>query len=172
MPGDDPRSLRDFFLRLNGPVSYFSVGLVLLMMLTIVYDVFARLVFRAPTLWMIDVNEYMLVYMTFVPAAWILLRDGHVKVELVFERLRPRTQRVVTLLTDLLGVFYCVILAWQGWLMAWEAYDKGHQFSTALSVPQFLVFVIIPLGSAWLGLAFLARLWTRARDGLRARDPK
>lgn len=151
------------FLRLNAAFSYISAALILLMMLTVVYDVIARLVFRAPTLWVIDVNEYMLVYLTFVPAAWILLRDGHVKVELVVERLTPRTQRVIGIAGDVMALFYCVILAWQGWLVAWTAYEHGYRFSTALSAPQFPIFVIIPIGAAWLGVAFLLRLVTGGR---------
>ncbi len=148
------------FVRVNAVLSHVSALLIALMMLTVVYDVIARLAFRAPTLWVIDINEYLLVYVTFIPAAWILLRDGHVKVEIVVSRLQPRTQRVMGVVTDLMGLFYCAILTWQGWLVAWAALEKGYRFSTALSFPQFPVFVIIPLGAAWLGLAFLIRLWS------------
>ncbi len=157
-------------LRLNVPVSYGAAALTLLMMLTVIYDVVARLAFRAPTLWVIDINEYMLVYLTFIPAAWILLKDGHVKVEILISRFRPQAQRVTGFITDLMGLLYCVILTWQGWLVAWEAYQHDYRFSTALSAPQFPVFVIIPIGSAWLGLAFLARLWTSCSQGLRAAE--
>jgi len=139
-----------------------TAALTVLMMLSVVYDVVARLVFRAPTLWVIDINEYMLVYLTFIPAAWILLRDGHVKVELVVDRLTPRTRRIMGFTGDLMGLVYCVILTWTSWNVAWDAYKGGYRFSTALALPQFPVFVIIPIGAAWLGLAFLARLWGAA----------
>jgi len=131
-------------------------------MLSVVYDVLARFIFRAPTLWVIDVNEYLLVYATFVPAAWILLRDSHVKVELAVSRLGPRARRVMDAFANFAGLAYCVILAWQGWLVAWHAYQAGYRFSTALAAPQFPVYVIIPLGAAWLGLAFLFKLLTPA----------
>ncbi len=150
------------FLRLNAIFSYISAALILFMMLSVVYDVIARLAFHAPTLWVIDINEYLLVYVTFIPAAWILQRDGHVKVEIVVSRLQPRTQRVMGVVTDLVGLFYCAILTWEGWLVARDALAKGYRFSTALSFPQFPVFVIIPLGAAWLGLAFLVRIWSEA----------
>lgn len=146
------------FQRLNAPVGYASAILILLMMLTVVYDVIARLAFRAPTLWVIDINEYMLVYATFIPAAWLLARDEHVKVEIVFDRLPRGTQRVVTFITDLLGLGYCVILTWQGGKVTWEAFHHAYRFSTAISLLQYPIFVIIPLGSAWLAVAFLARL--------------
>jgi TRAP-type C4-dicarboxylate transport system permease small subunit len=160
------------FRRLNAPFSFVAAALTALMMLTVVYDVIARLVFRAPTLWVIDVNEYMLVYLTFVPAAWILLKDGHVKVELVVDRLGPGPRRILSLFGDLMGLLYCVVLTWQSWLVAWDAFRGGYQFSTALSMPQFPVFVIIPIGSAWLGLAFLLRLCTPGSAQLGAEASK
>lgn len=164
----DPQRPVRFLLRLNAPFSFVAAALTALMMLTVVYDVIARLVFNAPTLWVIDANEYMLVYLTFVPAAWILLRDHHVKVELVVDQLTPRARRIMGFLGDLMGLAYCVVLTWQSWLVSWEAYRQGYRFSTALALPQFPIFVIIPIGAAWLGLAFLVRLWAGASDGFRA----
>ena len=167
----DPHRPVRFLLRLNAPFSFVAAVLTALMMLTVVYDVIARLVFQAPTLWVIDVNEYMLVYLTFIPAAWILLRDNHVKVELVVERLRPRPRRILALFGDLMGLAYCVILTWQSWLVTWDAYRGGYRFSTAIAFFQYPVFVIIPIGAAWLGLAFLVRLWARAGGGLGTSAP-
>ncbi len=152
------------FARVNAGLAHVTSFAVALMMLTVVYDVVARLAFRAPTLWVLDINEYLLVYVTFIPAAWILLRDSHVKVDLVFSRLRPRTQRVTQFITDLMGLSYCVVLAWQSWLVARDALRGGYRFSTALSFPQFPVFIIIPLGAAWLAVAFLVRLWSAVSE--------
>ena len=164
----DAHGVMRLLLRLNAPLGYVSSILLLLMMLSVIYDIVARLVFHAPTLWVIDINEYMLVYLTFLPAGWILLKDGHVKVELVTSRLGPRTQRVMGFITDLLGLLYCVILTWQSWRVTSEALQHDYRFSTALSLPQSPIFAIIPIGSAWLALAFLARLWTAWSQGIRA----
>lgn len=164
----DPQHLLRFLLRLNGPFSYAAALLTMLMMLSVVYDVIARVAFQAPTLWVIDLNEYMLVYLTFIPAAWILLRGGHVKVELVVDRLAPRARRIFELLGDLMGLVYCVILTWQSWLVTVDAYRGGYRFSTAIAFLQYPVFAIIPLGAAWLGLAFLVRLWIGLRGVARA----
>jgi TRAP-type mannitol/chloroaromatic compound transport system permease small subunit len=132
--------------------------LVLGIMLSIVYDTTARLFFSAPTLWVLDANEYLLVYLTFVPAGWILTRGGHVRVEILVQRLSARRQRTMDLLGSLLGVIYCAILAWQAWLVAWEAYENGYRFSTALALPRFPILVVIPIGAAWLGLGFLIKI--------------
>jgi TRAP-type C4-dicarboxylate transport system permease small subunit len=110
---------------------------VLLMMLSVVYDVVARAVFGAPTVWVPDFNEYALVFLTFIPAAGILLRGGHVRVEIVMSRLTFSGQRRLDIFSQLLGVAYCAILGWQGASM----------------------LGIIPVGSLWLAVAFAVRAW-------------
>lgn len=156
-------SLNRAFDRTNRVLGYFSAAFVVVMAVTVLYDVFARLLFRAPTIWVIDINEYLLVYLTFVPAAWILMNDHHVKVEIVTSRLGPAPQRRLRVVTDVMGLLYCVVLAWQSWVVAWHAFENGYRFSTALNLPKFPVLVIIPLGAAWLGLAFVFRILAAPR---------
>ncbi len=143
-------------------LGYIAGALILVMMLTVVYDVLARHIFNAPTLWMIDLNEYLLPYVTFIPAAWILLKDGHVGVTLLVDRMQPRSQRKMRVATDILGLGYSAVMAWQGWLMALESLRAGHRFPTIYMWPRFPVYVIIPIGFALLCLAFLIRLLAAA----------
>lgn len=157
--------LNHVFRETNRVLSYVSAGFVVVMAVSILYDVFARLIFHAPTIWVIDMNEYLLVYLTFVPAAWILMSDQHVKVELLTSRLEPIPQRRLRFATDALGLLYCVVLAWQSWVVAWHAFENGYRFSTALNFPKFPVLVVIPIGAAWLGLAFAFRLCGASRRG-------
>ncbi len=146
------------FDRANRALSAVAAAFVVVMTVSVLYDVFARLLFRAPTIWVIDMNEYLLVYLTFVPAAWILMNDHHVKVELVTARLKAPAQRRLRVVTDIFGLLYCVVLAWQGWAVAWHALENGYRFSTALNFPKFPVLIIIPIGAAWLALGFVFRI--------------
>lgn len=163
--GGTLEKLNHVFQGTNRVLSYVSAGIVVVMAVSILYDVFARLIFHAPTIWVIDMNEYLLVYLTFVPAAWILMNDRHVKVELLTSRLEPAPQQRLRFATDVLGLIYCVILTWQSWVVAWHALEHGYRFSTALNFPKFPALVVIPVGAAWLGLAFAFRLCAAPRRG-------
>jgi len=158
-------AINRIFRKTNQVLSYTSAGFVVIMVISILYDVFARWFFHLPTIWVIDMNEYLLVYLTFVPAAWILMNDHHVKVELLTSRLNSRTRQRLRFVTDTLGFLYCIVLAWQGWLVAWYAFERSYRFSTALSFPKFPVLVIIPIGAAWLSLAFILRFLTAVSSG-------
>lgn len=165
-------TLNRAFDRTNRVLGYVSASFVVVMALTVLYDVFARLLFHAPTIWVIDINEYLLVYLTFVPAAWILMNDNHVKVEILTARLAPAPRRRLRVVTDVLGLVYCAVLAWQSWVVAWHAFENGYRFSTALNLPKFPVLVIIPIGAAWLGLAFVMRILAPPPTGADAAPEK
>lgn len=162
----DTDRARNVFLRLNATFKYAGAGLVLWMMLSIVYDVIARKLFRAPTAWVVDVSAYAIVYVTFLLAAGLLASDRHIKVDAVVSQMRSRARRVLGFAMDLMALCYCVILTWQSWLVAWEAFQRDFRFSTVVGIPQFPVLVVIPVGSAWLCVAFLVRLSSMARQGV------
>lgn len=144
--------------RINGFLMWPSMFLVSLMLGTVVYDVMARTLFNRPVMWIADINEYMVVYMAFVPAGLILMMDGHIKITLVTERLGLRSRRVSQTLVNLLGLFYTTILMWQSWMMAWDTYTLQSVFPTAVGLPQFPVKVIIPIGAGWLVFNFIVKL--------------
>jgi len=143
---------------INGFLMWPSMLLVAMMLVTVVYDVMSRTFFNKPSLWIGDINEYMVVYMAFVPAGLILMMDGHVKITLVTERLGLRSRRASQTLVNLLGLFYTTILMWQSWMMAWDTYTTKALFNTPIGLPQFPVKVIIPIGAGWLVFLFIVKL--------------
>ena len=149
------------------PLRYAAAAIVAFMMLSVMYDIVARQVFSAPTLWINELAEYSLVYLTFLPAAGILLRDGHVKLELLMMALGPRRRAALGFVADVLGVVYCVLLAWYSATFTYDAFERDFRFSTAWAPLQSPIYVIIPIGSALLVLAYAVRLLLRTRGEFR-----
>ena len=52
--------------------------------------------------WMVETTEYMLLYITFLGAAWVLRKEGHVKMDLLLSRFKPRDQDTVNIITSIL----------------------------------------------------------------------
>ena len=67
--------------------------LILVMLASVVYDIIARYFFNSPSLWVVDFNEYLLVYMTFLPISWLMLKDRHIRVTMLVDRLSPCKRR-------------------------------------------------------------------------------
>ena len=85
-------------------LAYLSALLILSMSLWITYDVVTRNLFGWASPWAFDLSEYSLVWMTFLAAPWILLRDGHVRVEILIDALGPRPQRAIGIAVSAVGL--------------------------------------------------------------------
>lgn len=74
------------------------------------YEVVARYVFRAPTEWSYDLT-YMLYGTLFVmAAAWVLSTNRHVRIDVLYTKLRPRTQGIVDAILYLVLFFPAIIV--------------------------------------------------------------
>lgn len=137
---------------------------LLFMVLTICYDVVMRYVFVAPTTWSLEVNTFLIVFLAVLPAADALFADAQLRIGFIAERLPAGAQRVLRVLTGVLGIGFCLIMVWKGGQMSLQALQYDERMSSALGTPMVIPYLFLPIGFAVLGLAFLARL-LRPEDG-------
>ncbi len=135
------------------------VVLLIFMMLAVSTEVVMRYFLNRPPIWVIEVTEYSLLYITFLGAAWLLRKEGHVKVDLVLTRLKPGTQAFLNATTSALCAIACLILAWYGVKVTWDHFQTGYFLSTILRPPSFAIVLIIPVGSFLLFIQFLRRMY-------------
>jgi TRAP-type C4-dicarboxylate transport system permease small subunit len=140
---------------------------ILFVMFSICYEVVVRYFDLQPPTWVTEVTEYLLLYITFLGAPWVLKEDGHVRVDIVIGRLQWKTQKAFDLGTSLIGMLICGVLVWYGTKTAWELFERGIPVIKTLAVPKFLLVGIIPVGSVFLIAEFLRRarrFWTAFRQ--------
>ena len=99
----------DFFAFLAALIITGMVGVLL-------YEVFMRYVIHRPPAWAWEICECMLLLVTFLGAAWLLRRKGHVSVDIVFSRLGMKTRTVVGILTSFLAMFICFLITYNLYL--------------------------------------------------------
>jgi len=72
-----------------------SAWLIPILIGELVYDTIARYLFNAPTEWSYDIS-YMLYGAVFMGgAAYTLLLDEHVRIEVIYEKVSPRTRAII-----------------------------------------------------------------------------
>jgi TRAP-type C4-dicarboxylate transport system permease small subunit len=137
------------------------------MALWITYEVLMRYFLERPTIWAVDLSEYAMLWAAFLAAPWVLRREGHVRVEVFVERMTPGAQRAVGVATSLLGVVVCAVLTWQGAATVWNFYARGLVVAREWQVPQWIVYLAIPIGAALLTVEFVRRTlrYVGAREG-------
>ena len=153
--------------RLLAALAFLGALLMGGMALWITYEVLMRYLFQSPTFWAVDLSEYAMLWAAFLAAPWVLQREGHVRVEVFVERANPARQRALGVFTSTLGALGCAIMAWQGAATVWDFYVRSTMVAREWQVPQFVVYLVIPIGSALLTVEFVrrARRYLRAAGG-------
>jgi C4-dicarboxylate transporter DctQ subunit len=138
--------------------------LILFMVFSISADVVMRYFFHSPILWVDEVAGFMQLYIGFLVAAWVLKRDGHVKMDLVVNRLNIKNQAILNAVTSLIGALVFLAIAWFSSLHTVYVFQLDHRTPTFMRFPLFTIMVAIPLGSLLLGIEFLIKSWSNLRD--------
>lgn len=152
--------IKKFIHFFNKTIEYMVVfaGILLIFsMLSISAEVVSRYIFNHPFGWVTEICEYSLVYITFLVAAWILKQEKHIKMDLVFNRLNPRFQSSLNILTSIISAIACFILFLFGVRVTWELLTTGYFTPTVLEIPKFIIVAIIFIGSLTLSIQLTIR---------------
>lgn len=137
---------------------YLSAVALVLATLIMTYAVALRYFLGSATVWQTETSVYLLVFVTFVGAAYGLKHHAHVGVDLLVDRLPPRPQLVVRLITGLLALGVVAAVIWTSYGTWWEATEGGFRSPTALRAPLSVVYAILPLGMLLVALQYIAFL--------------
>ena len=99
-----------FFDRILESLDFVARILVLLIMLGITSEVITRYFLRKPIPGVIDVTETMILWIVFLGAAWLLKKDGHVRMEIVVNQLKPEIQNWLNVVAHIIGAAVCFVL--------------------------------------------------------------
>jgi len=104
------------------------------------FNVIARYTFSASSIGLEELSWhcYAAIFLLGIPYA--LKSDNHVRVDLVYEKFKPRTQALIDLVGTLLFLIpTCAIIVWTGWNFTLAAYQLGGQPDSISTFFQQLV---------------------------------
>lgn len=132
---------------------------LIFLMLSVGWEVTLRYFLGRPTSWVVEFAGYILLYIPFLVAAWVLRREGHVRMDLLLVRLSPKAQALINAITSFLSAIICLILTWSGVKITLYLYKTGYKTPTILMLPKWIISVIIFVGSFLLFIQFLRRAY-------------
>jgi TRAP-type mannitol/chloroaromatic compound transport system permease small subunit len=124
-----------------------TAWLIVPMTLAVTYEVVARHFFRAPTIWAFDVT-YMLYGTHFMlGTAYTLMRVGHVRTDMLYQRWSIRRQNLVDAIGYLFFFFPgMALLLYFGWQEASHSWEIGETSDASPWRPIIYPFkMVIPL---------------------------
>lgn len=139
----------------------FLAGILLIFcLLSVSLGVLSRYLLGSPLSWIIEINEYILLFITFLVAAWTLRVNGHVKVDIVLNLLPIRMKILLSLLNSFIGLIVTLIITYYGALVSVDLLSRGVYNPTLLAIPKGPLVAIIPIGTFFLALQFLRNIIT------------
>jgi TRAP-type mannitol/chloroaromatic compound transport system permease small subunit len=143
---------------------------VVILTVVVCYEVFMRYVMRAPTRWAYDAGYMLYGAMFFMAGAYALARNAHVRADVIYRFLRPRTQASIDLVLYIVFFFPAAFFfVYSGYFFAERSWRMG-EFSSAspFNIPVYHFKTLTPIAGAFLfvqGLAEATRCILCIRDG-------
>ncbi|MCU7958697.1 MAG: TRAP transporter small permease subunit [gamma proteobacterium symbiont of Bathyaustriella thionipta] len=141
-------------------VSWLTLGMVLVTFTVVILRYFFNIGWIA----MQESITYMHAMVFMLGAAYTLRHEGHVRVDIFYERLSDKGKARVNLLGTLLLLFpFCIFILWTSWAyvgQSWQVFE-GSQEAGGLPAVWLLKGLILLLPALLLlqGLALFCRSW-------------
>ena len=157
--------------RLTGSAGVFAALLIVPLILATCYEVFARYLFDAPTVWAFEIG-YILTGSHFLLAMAYALREGqHIRIDIFSGKFSLRTRAIIDICC------YAVVLPLTIWLTLalaghfWRGYEHNERSGqSALNLPVWPFRVVFVVAFVLLALQVVAEIWKLSHH-LRAKPP-
>jgi TRAP-type mannitol/chloroaromatic compound transport system permease small subunit len=110
----------------------------------------------------LEIQWYLFAAVFLLAAGYTLLRQEHVKIDVILHRFTRRTQVMVEIFGMVAFLLpFAVIIIVEVWPLVWRAYLSNEMSSNAGGLIRWPVFVLVPIGFALLGLQGVSELIKR-----------
>lgn len=134
---------------------YFAAVLLGIAVLIVCHMVFVRFVLDGSTSWQTEFVTYTLLASTFLGAPWVLLKKGHVNVELVPLMLGPRARFFLSLVAYSISFALCAILTWYSFEFWYEAWEEDWSSDTIWGPKLWKIYLSMPIGFFLISLQYV-----------------
>lgn len=133
------------------------------------YEVTARYLFVAPTIWAAELSQLCLIWGTMIAMPWLLSANRHIAVDAVTERLAPGAKRLCHMLAMLAILAFSAVVAWKGAGIFWDSFERGRTTGSMLDLPIWIAELAIPVG---FGMLFFQALIEIAKPSSGSENPE
>ncbi|MGE8496324.1 MAG: TRAP transporter small permease subunit [Pseudomonas sp.] len=138
-------------------------ALLLIVAMTIMCQmILMRYLFKSPTIWQTEVVVFSATAAIFIGAPYVLMKKGHVGVDVVELMLNAGKRRWLKLVASLLGLVFCVLMTIASGIYVFEAWEGGWTTPTIAAIPLWIPATPMLVGFALLCLQYVVeiiKLW-------------
>lgn len=155
-----PKGLRPSWVYetlLEGVVALAGV-LVLFLLLSVTMEVCLRYFFQSPTSWVVEVSGYILLFVPFLVAGWVLRDDGHVRMDLFVSRVRPGVRKGIEMVASGIGLVVSVVLTYCSIMTCIYFYETNYLTPTLLHLPKWAITSVMPVGFFLMSVEYVRKM--------------
>ncbi len=115
-----------------------------------------RYILNESTVWQTEFVTYSIVGATLIGSPYVLLRRGHVNVDLLPLYLPHGARMVLAYLASFVALAFCAALTYTGAELWYEAWAGGWTTDSIWRLPLWIAYAPIPLGVGLLCLQYIA----------------
>ena len=98
----------------NRWVGRFAMHLIFVMGAVLLWSTISRLAFNAPVNWALEMSQFLLSAYYLLGGAYSMQLDAHVRMDLFYSKMKPRTRAITDSITIVAVIFYLCVLFWGG----------------------------------------------------------
>lgn len=136
-----------------------SAAILLIVAMTVMCQmILMRYLFRSPTIWQTEVVVFSATAAIFIGAPYVLMKKGHVGVDVVELLLSAPNRRRLQCVGALLGLLFCALMSVACAIYVLEAWEGGWTTSTIAAIPLWIPAAPMLVGFCLLCLQYLVEL--------------
>lgn len=130
-------------------------------------QVFFRYVISQSLGWSEELSRYMLIWIAWISACYIMRSGKHIRIETLKNKLPKPIQKWAEAFVLILWSIFALFLAIEGWKLVMGIQATG-QVSPSLGIPMWLVYMALPIGGLLMIIRIIQQfywLFTRREKG-------
>lgn len=131
--------------------------LLSLLILIVILDVIMTYVFDKPLEWAIEISEYILAFISFIGAGWLMREEGHLRFDMVLEQLPRKARAFMEVFVSIVCLVVSIVISWASFEIMMDLLAKGTVTVSILQLPRWILIASIPLGFSILALQLIRR---------------
>jgi C4-dicarboxylate transporter, DctQ subunit len=151
--------LRAAFEKALEALLWISALMLVLIILSVMFEVYLRYAHNRPQAWVVEFTEYALLYITFLSAGFILWKEKNITVDIITERLGLKTRRFLSVIHYIVSALVSFVFLYVGTVATIDNFRRGVYNPTIMQVPIAYVLVVLPIGGFFLLVQSLLGLY-------------
>lgn len=118
-----------------------------------------------------ELAEILMVIVVVSALVKVQARNGHIRIELLFERCPAKVQRALTFFSLIAGLLFFSFVSWRTWLAALSSLAvREYGVSLALHVPKYPSKMALAIAFSLLSLQLLLQIWQQVDSSIGERS--